>query len=71
MTKTIGALRKEEQRLERGLSELRAMIRSSSGTRGKGVRKSPGKRKLSAKGRAAIAAAAKRRWAAYRKSKKR
>lgn len=66
----VATLRKEEQRLERELADLRAKIRSLSGaTGGRGMRKSPGKRKLSAKGRAAIARAAKKRWAAWRKAK--
>ena len=66
----IASLRKEEQRLERELSDLRGRIGSLSGaTRSKSTRKAPGKRKMSAKGRAAISRAAKKRWAAWRKTK--
>jgi len=71
LNKAIGALRKEEQRLERELGSLRQRIGRLSGTtRSKGTRKAPGKRKMSAKGRAAISRAAKKCWAAYRKAKK-
>ena len=72
LNKALGALRKEEQRLERELSTLRARIGSLSGvTRSKSTRKAPGKRNMSAKGRAAISRAAKKRWAAWRKAKSR
>lgn len=71
LNRAIGDLRKEEQRMVRELDALRSRIASLSGsTRSKGTRKAPGKRKLSAKGRAAIARAAKKRWAAWRKAKK-
>jgi hypothetical protein len=70
LNKAVGALRKEEQRLERELEALRGRIASLSGAaRSKGTRVAAGTRKLSAKGRAAIARAAKNRWAAYRKAK--
>jgi hypothetical protein len=62
----IGALRKEERRLERELAALRSRIRNLSGA---SPRRAGGTRKLSAKGRAAISRAAKRRWAAWRKTK--
>jgi hypothetical protein len=65
------ALRKEEQRLERELVALRGRISGLSGAvHSRGSRKAAGKRKLSATGRAAIARAAKKRWAAYRKAKR-
>jgi hypothetical protein len=72
LNRVIGDLRKEEQRLERELGALRTRIGSLSGaTRSKGTtRKAPGARKMSAKGRAAISRAAKKRWAAWRKAKK-
>ena len=71
LNKAIGDLRKEEQRLERELDALRKSIGSLSGaTRSKGTRKAAGTRKMSAKGRAAISRAAKKRWAAWRKGKK-
>ena len=71
LNKAIGDLRKEEQRLERELGILRQKLGSLSGaTRSKGTRKAPGARKMSAKGRAAISRAAKKRWAAWRKAKK-
>ena len=67
----LGALRKEEQRLERDLSDLRTRIATlSGGTRGRATRKAPRMRKMSAKGRAAISRAAKKRWAAWRKARK-
>ena len=71
LNKAIGDLRKEEQRLERELDTLRTKISSLSGVRPtRGMRKAPGVRKMSAKGRAAISRAAKKRWAAWRKAKK-
>jgi predicted nucleic acid-binding Zn-ribbon protein len=71
LNKAFGALKKDEQRLERELDELRRKIESLSGvTRSKGARKARGARKMSAAGRAAISRAAKKRWAAYRKAKK-
>jgi hypothetical protein len=67
----ITALRKEEQRLERELDALRGRISGLTGAvRSRGTRRAAGKRKLSAKGRAAIARAAKKRWAEYRKAKR-
>jgi hypothetical protein len=67
----ITALRNEEKRLERELEALRSRIASLSGAaRFKGTPMAAGTRKLSAKGRAAISRAAKKRWAAYRKAKK-
>jgi len=68
LSKALGALRKEERRLERELESLRARIRSLSGAGG-GTRKAPGTRGMSAKGRLAISRAAKKRWAAWRKTK--
>jgi hypothetical protein len=66
----VVALRKEEQRLERELGDLRARIGTlSKGSGGRGTRKAPRTRKMSAKGRAAISRAAKKRWAAWRKAK--
>jgi hypothetical protein len=68
--KIVGALRKEEQRLVRELDVLRVKIGSLSGTtRARGRRKATRRRKMSAKGRAAISRAAKRRWAEWRKAK--
>jgi len=69
----VTALRKEERRLERELSAVRGGLESLSGvTRQKGGSgKSAGKRQMSAKGRAAISRAAKKRWAAYRADKRR
>ena len=73
----VVALKREEQRLARELQTLRGQIASISGMGGKrgglggkrGTRKAPGTRKMSAKGRAAISRAAKKRWAAWRKAK--
>lgn len=74
LSSAVAALRKEEQRLQRELSDLRGRIGTLSGaTRGKrGPGHPPGgtKRKMSAAGRAAISRAAKKRWAAWRKAKK-
>ena len=67
----IASLKKEEQRLARELDALRGTLGSLSGTtRSKIRRKAAGARKMSAKGRAAISRAAKKRWAAWRKAKK-
>lgn len=67
--KALGALRKEERRLERELRVLRAKLGSLSGAaRGRGTRRAGRTRKLSAKGRAAISRAAKKRWAAWRRA---
>jgi hypothetical protein len=69
--KALGALRKEEQRLERELRVLRIKIASLAGAaRARGGRSVAGTRKLSAKGRAAISRAAKKRWAAWRRAQK-
>ena len=68
LSKVLSALRKEEQRIERELSSLRTRIANLGGGSGRGRRKAPGKRKMTAKGRAAISRAAKKRWAAYRKA---
>jgi hypothetical protein len=68
LSKAVGALKKEERRLERELESLRARIRSLSGAGG-GTRKAPGTRRMSAKGRLAISRAAKKRWAAWRRAK--
>jgi hypothetical protein len=66
----LTALRKEEQRIARELQTLRGQIAALSGAGGKrSTRKAPGIRKMSAKGRAAISRAAKKRWAAWRKAK--
>jgi len=71
LNKALVALRKEETRIVRELDALRTRIanlmRGGAGSRG--TRKAPGTRRMSAKGRAAISRAAKKRWAAYRKAK--
>ena len=70
LKQALGDLRKEEQRLARELDALRGSIGSLSGaTRSKIRRKVAGARNMSAKGRAAISRAAKKRWAAWRKAK--
>ena len=72
LNRVIRVIKAEEARLERDLSELRAKIASLAGVSG-GSRRGPKparKRKMSSQGRAAIARAAKRRWAAYRAAKR-
>lgn len=65
----LDGLRRAERELTEHLDMLRRVIRSiESGSTGRA--RSPGKkRNLSAKGRAAIARAARKRWAAYRAAK--
>ena len=71
----VRALRKEEETLAQRLEALRSKIQDLEAM-GRDVfpraRKAgaKGKRRLSAKGRAAISRAAKRRWAQYRAQKK-
>jgi hypothetical protein len=66
----LEGLRRAEQELSAHLGSLREVIRSleSGGTRGAAGAAAPAgkKRNMSAKGRAAIARAARKRWAAYR-----
>jgi hypothetical protein len=70
--RVLRALRQEEQRLERELRVLRVKIGSLAGAaRGRGARRVGRTRKLSAKGRAAISRAAKKRWAAWRRKQAR
>jgi len=64
----IGQLKQERDRVERQLSGLNAALTAFAGVHGgKVVRK---RRKMSAKSRAKIAAAQRRRWAKFRKSAK-
>jgi hypothetical protein len=66
----VSALRKAESDLEKQLEQVRGKIASLQGL-GKGAAgKRGGKRRLSAAGREAIARAARRRWAEYRKQQK-
>ena len=71
----LGGLRRAEQELTSHLASLREVIRSleSSEKLGttKGVAVAGKKRNMSAKGRAAISRAARKRWAAYRAAKSR
>jgi len=77
LTTALRALRTEETRIQRELDSVRGQIQKLSGMAGgRGGKRGPGrppgsgpKRKMSAKGRAAISRAAKKRWAAYRKAK--
>jgi hypothetical protein len=74
----LRTLRTEETRIQRELDSVRGQIRKLSGVTGgrgagkRGPGRPPGsgtKRKLSPAGRAAMARAAKKRWAAWRKRK--
>ena len=70
LTGALTELRRAERELTEQLESLRRVIRSiESGS----TPSAPGKRKhnMSAKGRAAIARAARKRWAAYRAAKTR
>ena len=69
LARALKDLKAEEARVERDLTELRARIASLSGVSGAAPRPRA-KRKMSAKGRAAIARAAKQRWAKWRAEKK-
>jgi hypothetical protein len=69
LSKAVRDLRREEQRLVRELGALRRKIGSLSGVTAGKARKSTAKRNLSPAGRAAISRAAKKRWAAWRRSK--
>ena len=65
----IGQLKKERDRVEKQLSGLNAALTAFASVYGGGkpIRK---RRKMSAKSRAKIAAAQRRRWAKFRKSAK-
>jgi hypothetical protein len=73
MQDALNGLRSAERELTEHLESLRRVIRSiESGAEGGAAGRIPGrKRNLSAKGRAAIARAARKRWAAYRAAKAR
>jgi hypothetical protein len=66
----IRNLRSEEQELERNLTRVREAIRALGGLNRAGSKRAPAaggtRRKLSPKGRAAIARAARKRWAKWR-----
>jgi len=71
----IRNLRTEEQTLERDLTRVREAINALGGLSRGGVKRAAGgaggtRRKLSAKGRAAIARAARKRWAKWRAQQK-
>lgn len=72
----VRSLRKEEQRITKQLESVRSRIAELQGLAARGGAKGGGRRagakrpgRLSAKGREAIARAARRRWAAYRAQK--
>ena len=68
--RALSGLRRAERELSQQLESLRRVIRSiESGEAGSGSAVS--KRNMSAQGRAAIARAARKRWAAYRAAKAR
>lgn len=72
MQDALIGLRRAERELTEHLETLRRVIRSiESGETGAGSRISARPRNLSAKGRAAIARAARKRWAAFRAAKAR
>jgi hypothetical protein len=64
----IGQLKAERDRVERQLIGLNAALKAFADVYG-GDKPSRKRRKMSAKSRAKIAAAQRRRWAKYRKSK--
>jgi hypothetical protein len=69
----IRNLRAEEQSLERNLTRVREAISALGGLSRGGPKRAgrpPGRRRLSAKGRAAIARAARKRWAKWRAQQK-
>jgi hypothetical protein len=67
LSSLVKQLKKERDRVERQLSGLNAALTAFAGVYGgKPIRK---RRKMSAKSRAKIAAAQRRRWAKFRKSK--
>lgn len=69
--RAVHELRAEEKRLARELGEVTDRIASLARLAGsKAVQAKKATRKMSAKGRAAIARAAKKRWAKYRAAKK-
>ena len=72
LARVVRELRVEETRLERELADVRQRIAALSGVVGgkgaAGTGRKP-RRKLSAKARAAISRAAKKRWAKYRADK--
>lgn len=70
LAKIIKQLRREEARLVSELESLRAKIASLGGASSTGRGKRTVRRTLSPAGRAAIARAARRRWAKYRAAKK-
>ena len=71
------ALRKEEASLRKGLGLIQKRIRDldelarEQSSNGKYARPKTGAQRLSPKGRAAISRAAKKRWAEYRRDKRR
>jgi len=69
----IRNLKTEEQNLQRDLTRVRQAISALGGV-GRGAAKragrGPGRRRLSAKGRQAIARAARKRWAKWRAQQK-
>jgi hypothetical protein len=69
----IRNLRAEEQNLERDLNRVRGAIQALGGLGRGGAKLSTGtgrRRQLSAKGRAAISRAARKRWAKWRSEQK-
>ena len=71
VARALRDLKAEEARLASELESVRSRVTSLGGLAGsKVVKAKGGKRKMSAKGRAAIARAAKKRWAKWRAGKK-
>ena len=69
LSSIIGQLKKERDRVERQLSGLNAALTAFANVYG-GGKLSRKRRKMSAKSRAKIAAAQRRRWAKFRAGKK-
>ena len=70
VTKIVKQLRKERDRVEKQLSGLNAALAAFVGTYYGGSKPTRKRRKLSAKARAAIGAAQRKRWAKIKAKKK-
>jgi hypothetical protein len=69
LSSILGQLTKERDRVERQLSGLNAALTAFAGVYGGTSKPGHKPRKMSAQSRAKIAAAQRRRWAKFRKSK--
>jgi hypothetical protein len=69
VSSVIAQLKKERDRVERQLSGLNAALTAFAGVYGGAVKPTRKRRKMSVAARKKIAAAQRRRWAKFRKSK--